>query len=199
MSQPPPPTRGRPRSAAVDTAVIETVLRLLEDGESVGGLSIERIAREAGVGKAAVYRRWTGKEALMIDVLRTLDEAQPELRGESVRADLVALLEVMRRRGLAKRHSALLRTVLNQMKAQPRLWEEYHDTVVRGRREALRAVLRRGVGTGEVRGDLDLDLVVDLFTGPMLLRSVLHERADLPEGLPEQIVDAVLAGVRPRP
>ncbi|MEU7042273.1 TetR/AcrR family transcriptional regulator [Streptomyces varsoviensis] len=198
MSQP-PPTRGRPRSAAVDTAVIETVLRLLEDGESVGGLSIERIAREAGVGKAAVYRRWAGKEALMIDVLRTLDEDQPELVGESVRDDLVALLEVMRRRGLAKRHSALLRTMIDQMKAQPRLWEEYHDTVVRGRREALCAVLRRGIATGEIRGDLDPELTADLFTGPMLVRAVLHERADLPEGLPEQIVDAVLAGVRPRP
>ena len=53
--------RGRPRNAAVDRAVIETVLRLISDGASFGELSMEGIAREAGVGKATVYRRWPAR------------------------------------------------------------------------------------------------------------------------------------------
>ncbi|MEV4872036.1 TetR/AcrR family transcriptional regulator C-terminal ligand-binding domain-containing protein [Streptomyces syringium] len=191
--------RGRPRNAAVDTAVIETVLRLLEEGVTIGDLSMERIAREAGVGKATVYRRWAGKEALMLDVMRSLDAVrQPEAAGESVRDDLVAMLEFMRRRGLAKRSSALLRTVVAQMRAQPKLWKEYHDTVVTARREALLAVLRRGTLTGEIRADRDLDLLADLFVGPMLTRAMLHEWKEMPEGLAEQIVDTVLEGARPR-
>ncbi|MEV6779523.1 TetR/AcrR family transcriptional regulator [Streptomyces syringium] len=191
--------RGRPRNAAVDTAVIETVLRLLEEGVTIGELSMERIAREAGVGKATVYRRWAGKEALMLDVMRSLDAVrQPEAAGESVRDDLVTMLEFMRRRGLAKRSSALLRTVVAQMQAQPKLWKEYHDTVVTARREALLAVLRRGTLTGEIRADRDLDLLADLFVGPMLTRAMLHEWKEMPEGLAEQIVDTVLEGARPR-
>ncbi|WP_171162153.1 TetR/AcrR family transcriptional regulator C-terminal ligand-binding domain-containing protein [Streptomyces sp. I05A-00742] len=189
--------RGRPRSAAVDTAVIETVLRLLEEGVTVSELSMERIAREAGVGKATVYRRWAGKEALMLDVLRSLEESAPELTGASVRDDLVALLDFLRRRGLAKRSSAVMRTVVAQVQAQPRVWKEYHDTVVASRREAFRAVLRRGVATGEIRADADVDLLIDLFVSPMLVRAVLHEWRELPPGLAEGIVDMVLEGARP--
>lgn len=190
--------RGRPRSAAADTAIIETVLRLLEEGATIGELSMERIAREAGVGKATVYRRWSGKPALMLDVMRALDLETPEPAGVSVRDDLVQMLEFLRRRGLAKRHSALLRTVVAQVKAHPELWEAYHDAVVRRRRETMRAVLRRGMATGEVRADEDIDLIAELFIGPMLSRALLHEWLDLPEGLAERIVDMVLDGVRPR-
>ncbi|MEU8545783.1 TetR/AcrR family transcriptional regulator [Streptomyces roseoverticillatus] len=190
--------RGRPRNAAVDTAVVETVLRLLEDGAGLGELSMERIAREAGVGKATVYRRWAGKEALMLDVLRSLEHAAPELAGESVRDDLVTLLETLRRRGLAKRSSAVLRTVLAQIKAHPGLWREYHEKVVRVRREAVHAVLRRGAATGELRSDLDVELMGDLIVSPMLSRAMFHDRAELPEDLPGKIVDAVLEGIRPR-
>ncbi|MGP3924144.1 TetR/AcrR family transcriptional regulator [Streptomyces sp. 8N616] len=189
--------RGRPRSAAVDTAVIEAVLRLLEEGTPVGRLSIERIAREAGVGKATVYRRWPGKEALLLDVMRSLDVHTPEAAGVSVRDDLVLMLEFLRRRGLAKRSSAVMRAVITEVTSHPNLWKEYQDTVIRGRRDAVYEVLRRGMATGEIRADVDLELLADLFTGPMLARVVLHEWQELPEGLAERIVDTVLEGVRP--
>ncbi|OMI37872.1 TetR/AcrR family transcriptional regulator [Streptomyces sparsogenes] len=190
---------GRPRSAAADAAIIEAALRLIEEGATIGELSIERIAREAGVGKATVYRRWSGKEALMIDVMRSLEEPNPRPAGASVRDDLVTLLELMRRRGLAKRNSALLRTVVTQMHANQELWRAYDAHVIAARREMLYEVLRRGMARGEIRGDLDLELLADLFTGPMLSRVILHEWKALPEGLAETIVDTVLEGVRPRP
>jgi AcrR family transcriptional regulator len=191
--------RGRPRSAAADRAIIEAVLRLLERGIGVDALSMEGIAREAGVGKATVYRRWPGKDALLLDVMRTLDEPPAEVRGESVRDDLVEFLERLRRRGLAKRDSALLRTMMSHFHSRPRLWQEYHDTVISARRELLHTVLRRGMAEGEIRTDLDVELLGDLFVGPMLSRALLHEWRELPEGLAEQIVDGVLDGARPRP
>ncbi|MFH8367421.1 TetR/AcrR family transcriptional regulator [Streptomyces sp. NPDC018031] len=190
--------RGRPRSAAVDSVVIETVLRLLEEGATIGELSMERIARDAGVGKATVYRRWRGKEALMLDVMRSLDDENPRPAGVSVRDDLVTMLEFIRKRALAKRHSALLRAVVAHVRAHPDLWQEYHDTVLRRRRETLLTVLRRGIEGGEIRATEDLELLADLFVGPMLTRAMMHEWRDLPEGLSERIVDTVLDGVRPR-
>ncbi|MER7396404.1 TetR/AcrR family transcriptional regulator [Streptomyces sp. NPDC000151] len=182
----------------MESTIIESVLDLLERDVPLADLSMERIAKEAGVGKATVYRRWSGKAGLMLDVMRSLEEENPELPGESVRDDLVLLLEFLRRRGLAKRNSALLRTVITQVKAQPELWREYHDTVVRARRDALLAVLRRGIAGGEIRADCDVDVLADLFVAPMLSRALLHEWQELPEGLAEQIVDTVLDGVRPR-
>ncbi|MER0244391.1 TetR/AcrR family transcriptional regulator [Streptomyces sp. HSW2009] len=190
--------RGRPRSAAADTAIVETVLRLLEEGATVADLSMERIAREAGVGKATVYRRWSGKPALMLDVMQALDIDTPAPTGTSVRDDLVQMLESMRRRGIAKRQSALVLTVLTQVKAQPELWDAYHTNVIQKRQQVMREILARGMASGEIRADEDVDFVAELFVGPMLSRVLLHEWQELPEGLAERIVDTVLDGVRPR-
>ncbi|MEV8312807.1 TetR/AcrR family transcriptional regulator [Streptomyces sp. NPDC059900] len=189
--------RGRPRSEAVERSIVEGVLKLIEDGEPLAEISIERIARTAGVGKATIYRRWSGKEELFVDILRGLDDPPPELPGESMRGDIIVCLEHLRMRGVNLRSSALLHNVFAQMKSLPKLWEAYHSTVVEPQRRVMREVLRRGVENGELRADVDIVLVNDLFVGPMLVRTILRSDAPLHEGLPEQIVDTVLEGLRP--
>lgn len=114
-----------------------------------------------------------------------------------MRDDLIVLLESMRRRGLATRSSAILHNVRAQMKSSPRIWTAYHNTVVEPRRRAGLEVLRRGQETGELRTDLDRELMYDIVVGPMLVRAVLHPDADLAEGLAERMVDALLVGLRP--
>ncbi|MBB4715673.1 TetR/AcrR family transcriptional regulator [Streptomyces luteogriseus] len=191
------PVRGRPRSEAVERAIIEGVMRLLEEGVPLAELSIERIARTAGVGKATIYRRWSGKEELFVDVVRAAEPPDPPLPGTSMRDDLVVLLEQVRRRGLANRSSAILHSVQAQMKSSPKLWAAYHATVVAPRRRLGLEVLRRGRENGELRTDLDLELLNDLFVGPVLVRAVLRPDADLPDDLAEQVVDTLLEGLRP--
>lgn len=191
------PRRGRPRSEAAERSIVEAVVRLLEEGVPISELSIERIARTAGVGKATIYRRWEGKEALLLDVVRSMEPVAPPLPGTSVRDDLVALVEMLRRRGLAKRSSTLLHNVFAQMQNYPQLWELYHRTAVAPRRELMEAVLRRGIESGEIRSDIDIELLGDLFVGPMLVRTVLRPEGTPEEGGAERIVDAVLQGVRP--
>ncbi|WP_258314779.1 TetR/AcrR family transcriptional regulator [Streptomyces sp. Act143] len=193
----PGPARGRPRSEAVERAIVEGVMKLLEDGVPLAELSIERIARTAGVGKAAIYRRWSGKEELFVAVVRTAEPPDPPLPGTSMRDDLVVLLESLRQRGLVTRSSAILHNVYAQMKSSPKIWASYHDTAIAPRRRVGLDVLRRGRENGELRADLDLELVNDLFVGPMLVRAMMRPDDDLPEGLSEQIVDTVLAGLRP--
>ncbi|MEV6111702.1 TetR/AcrR family transcriptional regulator [Streptomyces sp. NPDC052109] len=191
------PARGRPRSEAVERAILEGVMKLLEDGVPLAELSIERVARTAGVGKATIYRRWSGKEELFVDVVRAAEPPDPELPGTSLRDDLVVLLESLRQRGLASRSSAILHNVYAQMKHSPRIWSEYHASVVAPRRALAMEVLRRARENGELRPDVDLDLANDMFVGPMLVRSIMRPDADLPEDLAEQIVDTVLEGLRP--
>ena len=191
------PVRGRPRSEAVERSIVEAVIKLLEDGVPLAELSIERIARTAGVGKATIYRRWNGKEELFVDVVRTAEPPDAELPGTSMRDDLVALLEQLRQRGLMTRSSALLHSVFAQMKSSPKVWDAYHAIVVAPRRRTQVAILRRGQANGELRTDIDVELVNDLFIGPMLFRTIMQPNAALPEGLSEQIVDTVLEGLRP--
>ncbi|MGW2031887.1 MULTISPECIES: TetR/AcrR family transcriptional regulator [Streptomyces] len=191
------PARGRPRSEAVERAILEGVMKLLEEGVPLAELSIERVARTAGVGKATIYRRWSGKEELFVDVVRAAEPPDPELPGTSLRDDLVVLLESLRRRGLVSRSSAILHNVYAQMKSSPRIWAAYHASVIAPRRDLALDLLRRAQASGEIRADIDLDLANDMFVGPMLVRSVMRPDAELPEGLAEQIVDAVLDGLRP--
>ncbi|MFJ5528643.1 TetR/AcrR family transcriptional regulator [Streptomyces sp. NPDC093261] len=191
------PVRGRPRSEAVERAIIEGVMKLVEEGVPLADLSIERIARTAGVGKATIYRRWSNKEDLFVDVLRAVEPEGPELPGTSLREDLVALLESLRRRGLASRSSAILRTVNAQIKSSPKIWAAYHSTVVAPRRRLGLEVLRRAQENGELRGDVDIELMNDILVGPLLVRSVLRPGAELEEGLAERVVDTVLEGLRP--
>jgi AcrR family transcriptional regulator len=191
------PVRGRPRSEAVERSILEGVMKLLEEGVPLAELSIERVARTAGVGKATIYRRWSGKEELFVDVLRAAEPPDPVLPGTSMRDDLVVLLESMRRRALRKRSSAILHNVHAQMKSSPRIWAAYHATVIEPRRRATLDVLRRGQENGELRDGVDIELVSDLFTGPMLVRTVMRPDATLDEDLAERIVDTVLEGLRP--
>ncbi|MFB7271925.1 TetR/AcrR family transcriptional regulator [Streptomyces sp. NPDC056244] len=193
------PRRGRPRSEAAERAILEAVVRLLEDGVPLGSLSIERIARTAGVGKATIYRRWLGKEELFVDVLREIEPPEPELPGTSALDDLRTMLESMRRRGLAQRSSTFLHNVVVEMKSRPRLWREYHRTVVDPRREAMLAVVRRGIASGELRDDLSAELMQDMLSGPMLLRTLHQPGSPLDDDLADQIIRAALEGLAPRP
>ncbi|MFJ3902187.1 TetR/AcrR family transcriptional regulator [Streptomyces sp. NPDC090025] len=193
-----PARRGRPRSEAADQAIFDAAIGLLESGVPLTDLSIERLARTAGVGKATIYRRWTGKEDLLIDLMRSIEPPDPVLPGTSLRDDVVALLESMRQRGLAKRTSALLHNVFSQMQLYPKLWDAYHATVIEPRRRIGLDAIRRGMDRGEIRADLDIEVVNDLLTGPMLSRVVLRPGSDLKPGLAEQFVDSVLEGITPR-
>ncbi|KUM90224.1 MULTISPECIES: TetR/AcrR family transcriptional regulator [Streptomyces] len=197
QSRQPGAVRGRPRSEAVERSIVEAVIKLLEDGVPLAELSIERIARTAGVGKATIYRRWNGKEELFVDVVRTAEPPDAELPGTSMRDDLVSLLEQLRQRGLMTRSSALLHSVFAQMKSSPKVWDAYHAIVIAPRRSKQVAILRRGQANGELRTDIDVELVNDLFIGPMLFRTIMQPNAALPQGLSEQIVDTVLEGLRP--
>lgn len=57
-----PAPRGRPREAATDRAILQAALDLFIE-RGVEGASIEQIAKNAGVGKPTIYRRWSGKKS----------------------------------------------------------------------------------------------------------------------------------------
>jgi hypothetical protein len=83
------------------------------------------------------------------------------------------------------------------MKSSPRIWAAYDKLVIAPRRQKAVEVLRRGQENGELRADLDLELLHDVVVGPMLMRVVLRPEADLSEDLAARVVDLVLDGLRP--
>ena len=175
--------------------------RIKEAGHH-GGATVNDVilAAVAGALRTHLVRRRSPVHDIRAIVpfnLRPLDEPLPEPAGVSVRDDLVALLEFLRRRGTGRRSGALMRGMLARFQSQPRLWDAYQETVIRSRREALCAVLRRGMATGEIRSDAEPALLADLFAGPVLMSALLQEGE--PAGAaarPEHVVDLLLEGVR---
>jgi AcrR family transcriptional regulator len=187
---------GRPRSEQADRAIIDAALDLFaESGPE--GLCIEKVAARAGVGKATIYRRWPGKEDLLLDALAAVKVPLPEPKGKSVRQDLAALLDAMRLDTVDPRRARLSALLLGEGARYPRLIERYVATVVEPRRDVVRSVLRRGVATGELREDIDIEAAVYMLTGAVLARMWLgQDRTE--RGFARRIVDDLLTGLASR-
>src|SRR5437588_13131394 len=61
-------SRGRPRNADTDSAILAATCELLVDN-GYGRLSMEAVAARSGVGKPTLYRRWSSKAALVADAV----------------------------------------------------------------------------------------------------------------------------------
>lgn len=186
---------GRPRSARAEAAILDATLELLAvDGLA---LTVEAIAQRAGVGKATVYRRWPGKEDLVVEALSSLKHGvRGPLSGE-LRADLIACVEGTR--------VALARTIAGRLlphvmaTASAELQQLYWDRVVAPQRRVVTAVLLTAVAAGEIVEPPDIELLIDLLVGPAIIRSLLGAVRSAATPLQvEVVVDTVLTGLRPR-
>jgi AcrR family transcriptional regulator len=187
---------GRPRSARADEAIIEAVLDLLADGTLAEEISIEAVAARAGVGKATIYRRWSNKEALLVDAVATIKGEPPKIAGESVRDDLVTLLRPIATPAHT-RAGKIMPCLMGEMHRSPELARCFQK-ITEPRRELMRQVLRRGVDAGELRADLDFELVIVMLAGPLVSQALIGwspnlDRATLPERLVDTLWPAIIA------
>src|SRR5262245_36810525 len=153
---------GRPRSPRVDEAIIDAVLDLLAEG-SIEGLSMEAIASRAGVGKAALYRRWSSKDELLVEAIRSLKGLPPQPAGDSVRDDLGMLRRQVGRApdGRAGKIMPCLIPLVQRSRAMFKLYQQ----AIEPRRQVMRTVLRRGIASGQLRSDIDIELTVAMLSG----------------------------------
>ncbi|MFG1871131.1 TetR/AcrR family transcriptional regulator [Micromonospora arborensis] len=192
-----PRSPGRPRSIRADEAIIEATLDLLAEGSTVEALSIEAIAARAGVGKATIYRRWAGKDALLLDALRRLKGIMAQPAGHSVRDDLVLLVGAIGK-NVDPRAAKIMPCLVPAVNRSSDQFQLYQN-IIEPRRQLMREVLRRGIDEGVLRADIDVEVTMALLTGPMLIQRVLQWNPELDEQtLPVQVVDAVLEGIRAR-
>ncbi|MPQ98410.1 TetR family transcriptional regulator [Modestobacter sp. I12A-02628] len=184
----------RPRDPAVDRAVVEACVELLDE---VGraGLSRAAIAQRAGVGAPTLNRRFGSVEEVLVAVASSRP-AQPPLPADvdSLRGHLVAQLTRTARAfaaGGVRRPAAEL---LAAAAGDDRVQQALQETLAEVRAEGLRWV-ERARAAGEVRADVDGETVLDLVTGAAYYR-LLWRGEVLTEDEVEPLVDAVLRGLR---
>jgi AcrR family transcriptional regulator len=187
---------GRPRSERAERAILDAALELFAES-GVSGVCIEAVAARAGVGKATIYRRWPGKEDLLLDALALLKSPLPEPAGASVREDLVAMLGVMYRDAADPVRMRRYTLLLGEGEKYPKIMQRYKETIVEPRRDLLRSVLRRGVASGELRPDADVEVAMWLLMGAVVARGK-DGAEQVAADYAERVVDELLLGLAPR-
>jgi AcrR family transcriptional regulator len=183
---------GRPRhdesdrGRAITTAVLEAVFE-----QGLPGVTMEGIARRAGVAKTTIYRRWPNREAMIIEALGTIYTQFEAPDTGDVRADLKELVREAARSGLLSlRGTEGVARLIISAAADRRYWRIAMEPWGR----LVRQVLERGRERGQVRREVDTGLAADLVTGAVVFRA-LDQAGPLGRAFLEGVVDAVLDGI----
>ncbi len=112
---------GRPRSEEAHRAILEATNRILQR-TSVRDLTIESIAKEAGVGKPTIYRWWPNKAAVVIDAFFDtmsphMDYPKADTVADSLKAQLHQVLRLTR-----GKQGRLMAEILAEGQSDPGNW-----------------------------------------------------------------------------
>ncbi|HEX9343974.1 MAG TPA: TetR/AcrR family transcriptional regulator [Actinomycetota bacterium] len=195
---------GRPRSAEAHQRILDATLQLLGE-QGFGEMSVEAVATRAGVGKATIYRRWSSKEELVAAAIATL---RPEVRlidTGNVRDDLIAVArEILRfKKAQASNFNVDLSWLMPRLSMEtakhPELHEAYQREFVRPHRRVITELIERAVARGELRDDLDPELLTDMLNGTFVYRAAIRcGLFQMDDDLIDRVIDLALEGARPR-
>jgi AcrR family transcriptional regulator len=188
---------GRPREARADRAIVTAALELMAE-RGAHALRMDDVASRAGVGKATIYRRYRSKDQLVTDAVGALVSEIEIPDSGSTRDDLLALMREAVALYSDSLAAGLVPTVVDQLNRNAEFAAVARDRFLTGRRAALRVVFDRGVGRGDLRRDLDVELALDVLGGPIFYRLMITG-GPIDERLAENVVELILRGFAPVP
>jgi len=166
--------RGRPAgaSAVSHDRILDAVQSLLEE-KSIKDLTIEEVSRRADVGKPTIYKWWPTKMSLVLDLFqnRIMITAEVSDRGtfeESVVARIQDLIS--RLNGFSGKVS---REIIAAGQSDPGVLDQYREICVRDSRASMNILIQRAKADGQIREDVDPDLLTDLIYGPIYYRLLI--------------------------
>lgn len=183
-----PKPRGRPRSEAARRAILAAARKLLER-DGVSRLTVEAVAKEAGVGKPTIYRYWANAQELAMAAL--VDRA-PEA-GDVDAEGLAGLVETVVER-LNTRRGRQMALMLAGSEPDSELFKAFSNRVVlEGRQQGL-DLLDHQKAAGAIREEADTALAMDMVFGAVLLRLLLRN-APLEAAIGKQALEIVRDGI----
>lgn len=163
-----------------DPAILDAALAALAE-HGYDAANMNDIAAQAGVGKAAIYRRWSSKAALMTDALvywrpDLLKDDAPDTG--SLAGDLDAVVKRAKRNDNSLITNDLVLRVALEAAHDPDLATALNDLILFKGRRVLSAVLARAADRGEISATRDWSLVADVLTAMGLLRVISGQSVD---------------------
>jgi AcrR family transcriptional regulator len=166
---------GRPRSADADRAILDAALRLMLE-QGLARMTMEGVAAAAGVGKTTIYRRYPSKRELVVAVVEQLVPVADLPEFESAHDGLLAIVRLVSQILATPRGARLVLMMLAEQGSDPEMLAFFRSKVILPRRALLRGILQRGMDQGEIRPDLDPELMIDMLVGAF----IAHHVAGLP-------------------
>jgi AcrR family transcriptional regulator len=189
-----PRARGRHRSLQAEAAILKATLYLLER-QPLRKVTADAIAQRAGVSKATIYKWWPNKSLVALDAyLAGMSEQVPIPDTGSAERDFTQQLKSV----MAFYTSPLGRLFpqfIAEGQSDPGFLALFRERFLYARRDTARVMWRRGVDRGEIREEIDSEIVLDLIYGPMVFR-LLAGHGSLSDRESEAIVAAAFGGLR---
>ncbi len=189
--------RGRPRSEAVKENVLRAANELLDE-RGFKAMTIESIAERAGASKVTLYRWWPNKAAIVMEAfLAAYGAKTPWVHTDSViddlRAHMIVFVKV-----LGGRPGVLLAGLAAEGVLDAEVGDAFRTLWIVPRRAEATKSLKKGVASGELRADLDVEAVIDALYGPMYYR-LLVKHAPLTRAYALSLWDVVMRGIAATP
>ena len=186
------------RSEESRRAVLEATMKLLEDsgpeGLTVQKLSIERIAREAGVSKTTIFRWWSSKVAVVIDTFLDNHVARTPVREDvpaidALREHMASLADVY-----AGNEGRLVAQLIGECQQDETTMAEFKKHFWSPRALVVESLVERAISEGSMRKDLDAQVVTEMLYAPIYFR-LLFQSGTLDAKATDTIMQTALEGL----
>ncbi|MGY0501082.1 TetR/AcrR family transcriptional regulator [Nocardia sp. FBN12] len=185
------PTGAAVLQPAITKSITDAVLvELAEHGYA--RLSMEAVAKRAGVGKSALYRRWPSKQDMAIAVVSELSVGlAPAPDTGSLRGDVRGILASMLEWLSHPLFFRILPDLVAEMARNPELAAAIEAMIGIPRRARGAEILQRAVARGELSPGLDLEIALDVLAGPLYWRLSVR-RGRLEPGYLDSLTEVLL-------
>ena len=191
---PPAKRRGRQRSASAQAAILKAAIELLGT-KPLAEVTAEAIAERAGVSKATIYKWWPNKSLVALDAFGACLEAELTIANTgSAKQDFLRQLQDSIAFYKSPR-GRMFCQFLAEGQSDPGFLKLFRERFLKPRRDSVLPIWQRGVERGEIRKEVDRELVLDLIFGPMVYR-LLAGHGPLDEAQARAIIDTVFSGVQ---
>ena len=169
------PTGAAVLQPEITTAITAAVFDELSE-RGYARLSMESVAKRAGVGKSALYRRWASKQEMALSVIAEFSVGQAEFPDTgSLVGDLRQSLEALARWLSHPKFSRILADLVAEMGRNPELSDVVEGMIGQPRRDRGLVLLERAIERGELDADTDLELALDLLAAPIYWRLLVRD------------------------
>jgi AcrR family transcriptional regulator len=165
---------GRPRDENVHRAILEAARNLIRD-DGYASFSIEGVAARAGVAKQSIYRRWSSKGALLVDLYMDGLERPVPARARGFASDLLDVLSQTTKRVQDPTYANILKSVVVEAQTDPDMRKIVLEKIVQPRRDAAKVVINRAIQSGELPDTADPEMLVDFLFGAIWFNLLLGD------------------------